>query len=70
MEELLTRPTRVLKKRGMQRERNNRHSKDLERSLKDILSSFFHLLFLLTAAFLAPLAISYDDFLVHFSLSS
>jgi hypothetical protein len=44
--------------------------KDLERSLKDILSSFFHTLCLWTAAFVSSLTISYDDFLVRFSLFS
>jgi len=43
---------------------------DLERSLEDILSFFFHTLYLWIAAFLSPLMISYDDFVVRFSLSS
>lgn len=43
---------------------------DLERSLEDILSSFFHTWYLWTAAFVSFLMISYDDILVRFSLSS
>jgi hypothetical protein len=45
---------------------NNRSFDDLERSLEDILSFFFHTLYFWTAAFVSPLTISYDDFLVHF----
>ena len=52
------------------RERNNRTFEDLERSLEDILSSFFHTLYLWTVAYLSPLSISYADFLVRFSLST
>jgi hypothetical protein len=52
------------------REKNNRSFEDLERSLEDILSFFFHTLYLWIAAFLSPLMISYDDFVVRFSLSS
>jgi hypothetical protein len=49
------------------RERNNKSFEDLERSLDDIIFSFFHSLCLWTAAFVSPLTISYDDFLVRFS---
>jgi hypothetical protein len=48
------------------RERNNRSFENLERSLEDIISSFFHTLYLWTAAFVSPLTISYVDFLVRF----
>lgn len=46
---------------------NNRSFEDLERSLEDIISYFFHTLYLWPAAFVSPLKISYDDFLVRFS---
>jgi hypothetical protein len=52
------------------REMNNMSFEDLERSLEDILSSFFHILYLWTGAFVSPLTICYDDFFVRFSLSS
>jgi hypothetical protein len=52
------------------REENNRNFEDLERFFEDIISSFFHTLYLWTAAFVSPLKISYDDFLVCFSLYS
>ena len=52
------------------RERNNRSFEDLEGSLEDILSSCFHTLYLWTVAHIFPVSISYNDFLVHFSLSS
>jgi len=52
------------------REKNNRGSEDLERSLEDIIAYFFHTLNLWTMAFVSPLTISYNDFLVRFSLSS
>jgi hypothetical protein len=44
------------------RKMNNRSFEDLERSLEDISSSFFHTLYLWTTAFVSPLTISYDDF--------
>jgi hypothetical protein len=52
------------------RERNNKSFEDLEGSLEDILSSCFHTLYLWTVAHVFPVSISYNDFLVHFSLSS
>jgi hypothetical protein len=52
------------------RERSNNSFEDLERFLEDIISYFFHTLYLWTATFVSPLMISYDDFLVCFSLSS
>jgi hypothetical protein len=52
------------------KERNNRFFEDLERSLDDILASFFHTLYLWMVAFVHPLSPSYVDFLVCFSLSS
>jgi nitrogen fixation-related uncharacterized protein len=52
------------------REINNRSFEDLERILEDILSSFFYKLDFWTTAYVPPLSISYDDFLVCFSLSS
>jgi hypothetical protein len=48
------------------RERNNRSFEDLERSSENIISSFFHTLYLWTAAFISPLMISYDDLLLSF----
>jgi len=48
----------------------DRSFEDYERSLEDIISSFFHTLYFWTAAFVSHLIISYDDFLVRFSLSS
>jgi hypothetical protein len=52
------------------RERNNRSFEDLEGTLEDILSSCFHTLYLWTVAHVYPVSISYNDFLVRFSLSS
>jgi hypothetical protein len=43
---------------------------DLESSMKDILASFFHTLYLWKVAFLSPLSISFADFLDHFSIPS
>jgi hypothetical protein len=42
---------------------------DLERSLKYILTTFFHILYLWTVAFVPPLSLSFGDFLICFSLS-
>ena len=50
--------------------RNNRSFEDLEGSLEDLLSSCFHTLFLWTVAHVFSMLISYNDFLVRFSLSS
>jgi hypothetical protein len=52
------------------REMNNMSFEDLERSLEDILSSFFHTSYLWTAAFVSSQTNSYYDILVRFSLSS
>jgi hypothetical protein len=52
------------------KERNNRRFEDLERSLEDILASFFQTLYIWTVAFVSPLPLSFDDFLVCFSISS
>jgi hypothetical protein len=52
------------------KEINNRCFEDLERSLEDILSSFFHILYIWTVAFVSPLLLSFGDFLVRFSLFS
>jgi len=43
---------------------------DLESSMEDILASFFHTLYLWIVAFLSPLAISFADLLVCFSIPS
>jgi hypothetical protein len=52
------------------KERNNRCFENLERSLDDILASFFHTLYLWTVAFASPLPLSFGDFLIRFSISS
>ena len=52
------------------RESNNRSFEDLEGTLEDILSSCFHTLYLSIVAHVYPVSISYNDFLVCFSLSS
>jgi hypothetical protein len=52
------------------RKKNNRCSEDLERSLEDILASFFHTLYLWMVAFVSHLSLSFGDFLVRFTLSS
>jgi hypothetical protein len=52
------------------KEINNKCFEDLERSLEDILASFFHTLYLWTVAFVSPLSLSFGDFLVRCSLSS
>lgn len=44
------------------KEWNFRCFKDLERSLEDILASFFHTLYLWTMTFVSPLSLSFDDF--------
>jgi hypothetical protein len=49
------------------RERNDGIFEDQERTLEELKTFFFHPLFSWTAAFLAPLVISYFDFLVLFS---
>jgi hypothetical protein len=52
------------------KERNDRCFEDLERSLEEILASFFHTLYLWTVTFVSPLSFTFDKFLVRFSLSS
>jgi hypothetical protein len=52
------------------KERNDRCFEDLERSSEEILTSFFHTLYLWTVAFVSPLSFTFDEFLVRFSLSS
>jgi hypothetical protein len=49
---------------------NNRSFEDLERTLEEILSSFYHTLYLWTTAYVYPLSFSFDDFLARFSLSN
>lgn len=51
-------------------ERNNRQLEDLESLVEDILASLLHSFYIWTAAYLAPLPISYADFLVRVSFSS
>jgi nitrogen fixation-related uncharacterized protein len=51
------------------RERNNRSFDDLERSLEEILFSFYHTLYLWTTAYVYHLSFSFDVFLDRFSLS-
>jgi hypothetical protein len=41
-----------------------------ERTIEDLISFFFHSLYSWSAAFLAPLTFSFNDFLVLFSTSS
>jgi hypothetical protein len=48
------------------KETNNRCFEDLKRSMKDILASFFHTLYLWLVAFVFPLSLIYVDFLVRF----
>jgi hypothetical protein len=52
------------------RERNDRQFEDKERTIEELISFFFYSLYSWTAAFLAPLVISFNDFLVLFSSSS
>jgi hypothetical protein len=51
-------------------ERNERCFKDFERSLEELTTFFFYMLYTWTTAWLAPLVISYLDFLTLFSASS
>jgi hypothetical protein len=51
------------------KERNNMCFEDFDRSLEDILTSFFHILYLWIVAFMSLLSLNFDDFLVRFSLS-
>lgn len=52
------------------KERSIKCFEDLERSSDDILTSFFHTLYLWIEAFVSPLSLSVNDFLVRFSISS
>jgi hypothetical protein len=52
------------------RERNDRQFEDKERTIEELISFFLHSLYSWTVAYLAPLGISYNDFLVLFSSSS
>jgi hypothetical protein len=52
------------------RERNNRSFENLESSLEDIIASLMYTLYIGTTAYLAPLSITYADFLVRFYISS
>jgi hypothetical protein len=51
------------------RERNDRQFEDKERTIEELIFFFFYSLYSWTAAFLAPLVISFNDFLVLFSSS-
>jgi hypothetical protein len=55
---------------GVYGERNNRCFDDLERSSEDILSSCFHTLYLWIVAYVCPVSINYDEFLMRFFPSS
>jgi hypothetical protein len=52
------------------KEQNLRCFEDFESSMEDILTSFFHTLYLWTVAFLSSMSISFIDFLVCFSIPS
>jgi hypothetical protein len=49
------------------REQNDRNFEDQEKSIEEFKSFFFHCLYSWTTAYLAPLVLSFSDFLVHFS---
>jgi hypothetical protein len=51
------------------RERNNRSFENLESTLEEILSSFYHTLYRWTTTYVHPLSFSFGDFLVCFSRS-
>jgi len=51
-------------------ERNDRQFEDKERTIEELISFFIHSLYSWTAAYLAPLGISYNDFLVLLYSSS
>jgi len=52
------------------RERNDRQFEDKERTIEELISFFFHFLYSWSAAYLAPLVFSFNDFLVMLSSSS
>jgi hypothetical protein len=54
----------------LSREINNRSFEDLEKTSVEILSSFYHILYLWTTVYVFPMSISFNDFLVRFFLSS
>jgi len=49
------------------RERKNWRFEDLEKTSEDILSSFYHTLYIWTTAYVSPLSFSFNDFLACFS---
>jgi hypothetical protein len=49
---------------------NNKSFEDLGRLLEEILSSFYHTVYLWTTAYVYPLSFSFDVFLARFSLST
>jgi len=49
------------------RERNNRSFEDVEKTPEELLSSFYHTLYLWTTAYVFPLSFSFLDFLTRFS---
>jgi hypothetical protein len=51
------------------RERNDRQFEDKKRTIEELIFFFFYSLYSSTAAFLTPLVISFNDFLVLFSSS-
>jgi hypothetical protein len=51
------------------REQNDRNFENQEKTLQELKSFFFYSLFTWTTTFLAPLVISFKDFLVLFSSS-
>jgi hypothetical protein len=48
------------------REMKNKSFEDLERTLKEISSSFYHTVYLWTTAYVHPLSFSFDNFLARF----
>jgi hypothetical protein len=52
---------------GLWREMNDRNFEDCERTLEEIKSLFFNILYLWTIAFVSPLVIRYLDFVVLFA---
>jgi hypothetical protein len=52
------------------RDRNSKSFEDLESTLEEILSSFYHSLYFWTTAYVHPLSIYFPVFLIRFSLSN
>jgi hypothetical protein len=48
------------------RERNNRSFADVEKTTEELLSSFYHTMYLWTRAYVFPLSFSFLDFLARF----